>query len=249
MIKSIFRKIKYTIYPYHCPFCLGFWNEFNIHGFEFPILKKVEIIGGGKRPHVCPNCSSTDRLRMIFSYLNSETSFLKPNKSFKILHVAPERLLMQLLKNNNENEYTAIDKFNFGGEIQCGDITQLDFDDNYFDLIICNHVLEHIQDDLLAMSELNRVLKQNGLAILQIPYSEKIYKSIEDYSVTDPIQMEEKFGQDDHVRIYSLNDFKDRLTISNFRTEFISPYLKKWKLNPNKLGLNKKEKLLLAFKK
>lgn len=249
MIKSIFRKIKYTIYPYHCPFCLGFWNEFNIHGFEFPILKEVEIIGGGKRPHVCPNCSSTDRLRMIYSYLKSETSFLKPHKSYKILHIAPERLLMELFKKNKEIEYTAIDKFNFGDEIQYGDITHLEFDDNYFDLVICNHVLEHIKEDLRAMVELNRVLKQKGLAILQIPYSEKISKSIEDYSVINPKHREEQFGQDDHVRIYSLNDFNDRLMISNFRTEFIPPYSKKWKFDPNKIGLNKKEKLLLAHKK
>ena len=62
---------------------------------------------------------------MIYSYLKSETSFLKPNKSFKLLHIAPERLLMELLKKNNQNEYTAIDKFNLDGEIQYGDVTQL----------------------------------------------------------------------------------------------------------------------------
>tara|TARA_B100001287_G_C22685504_1_gene533253 strand:+ start:2156 stop:2905 length:750 start_codon:yes stop_codon:yes gene_type:complete len=249
MIKQIVRKIKYTIYPRYCPFCIGNWREFNSHGFEFPVLKKVEIIGGGKRPHVCPNCSSTDRLRMIYSYLKSETKFLDSDYPLKILHIAPERLLMELFKKNNYHHYTAIDKFNFGGDIRFGDITDLEFDDNYFDLVICNHVLEHIDNDLLAMSELNRVLKKNGIAILQVPYSEKISNNIEDSSIKDPRERELHFGQNDHVRIYALNEFEERLNKSNFKTEFISPFSRNWNNEPNKLGLNKKEKLLLAHKK
>ena len=174
---------------------------------------------------------------------------MEKDKPFKILHIAPERLLMEEFKACKVNEYIAIDKFNYNdNDIRYGDITQLEFDDNYFDLIICNHVLEHIENDLLAMRELNRVLKQKGVAILQIPYSEIISKSIEDYSITDPQKREDNFGQDDHVRIYSLGDFQERLSQSNFRTEFVSPFSKKWKFNPNKLGLNKKEKLLLAHK-
>lgn len=248
MIKPIFKKIKSLIHPFYCPYCIGFWNSFDEHGFEFSILKEVDIIGGGKRNHVCPNCSSTDRLRMIYSYVESKTNFLNASKSFKILHIAPERLLMELFNQNKNNDYIAIDKFNHGGDIKYGDITNLDFDDNSFDLVICNHVMEHIEKDLIAMKELNRVLKKKGLAILQIPYSETLSKSKEDYSITDPQKREENFGQDDHVRIYSLKDYKERLIQCNFKTEFISPFSETWKLNPTKLGLNKREKLLLAYK-
>ena len=99
MIKKIFNIIKYKVHSCFCPFCNGHWNKFDEHGFEFPILNEVEIVGGGKRNHVCPNCSSTDRLRMIYSYLDKETNFLNPNQEIKVLHIAPERLLLELFSN------------------------------------------------------------------------------------------------------------------------------------------------------
>lgn len=249
MIKKIFNTIKYNMYSCYCPFCNGYWNEFNQHGFEFPILNEVKIVGGGKRNHVCPNCSSTDRLRMIYSYLHKETNFLNPKQEIKVLHVAPERLLLELFSNHKYFSYKAIDKFNHGGIVEYGDITELDFNNDYFDLVICNHVLEHIEKDTLAMKEIYRVLKKNGLAILQIPYSDIIAESHEDYSIQDPRLREKHYGQDDHVRIYALKDYKQRLKDEKFETEFLSPYKESWSFDPSKLGLNKKESLLLAFKR
>ncbi len=105
------------------------------------------------------------------------------------------------------------------------DITNIAFEDSCFDVIICNHVLEHISDDHRAMSELYRVLKPEGWAILQTPISLSLSETFEDRSVVTPERREKIFGQDDHVRIYA-KDYKERLekigfcvSIHNIREE------------------------------
>ena len=101
------------------------------------------------------------------------------------------------------------------------DVLNIPFDPNYFDLIICNHVLEHIQNDIDAMKELFRVLKLNGKAILQVPISKNSEKTFEDFSVTDPKERENIFGQFDHVRIYG-QDYTKRLESVGFSVECIN---------------------------
>jgi SAM-dependent methyltransferase len=97
------------------------------------------------------------------------------------------------------------------------DIHEIPFEDNQFDIIFCNHVLEHVRDDKLAMSEMLRVLKPGGWAILQIPIFHPLKeKTIEDPSITDPKERETLFGQDDHVRMYGL-DYADRIREAGFR--------------------------------
>jgi len=95
------------------------------------------------------------------------------------------------------------------------DITDIQYVDNTFDAILCNHVLEHIPDDKKAMKELSRVLKPNGWAILQVPLDPNLDKTFEDPSVTSPEERKRVFGQKDHVRIYG-KDYKDRLEEAGF---------------------------------
>lgn len=97
------------------------------------------------------------------------------------------------------------------------DITQLPFGENYFDLIICYHVLEHVTDDKKAMKELFRVLKSGGVALLQVPFSEN--ETMEDASVTNPEERKKLFGQEDHVRYYGRRDFVSRLQQTGFKVE------------------------------
>ena len=88
------------------------------------------------------------------------------------------------------------------------DICNLPFKDNEFDVILCNHVLEHIPDDTKAMQELYRVLKPDGMAILQIPQDLSREETFEDHSITDKKERAKIFGQYDHVRIYGRNYFE-----------------------------------------
>ena len=123
------------------------------------------------------------------------------------------------------------------------DITGTSFEDNRFDIIFCSHVLEHIEDDHKAMWELHRILSPRGFAILLVPIKDffkgkKIDKTFEDFSIRNPKEREEVFGQRDHVRIYG-RDYEDRLRSAGFHVttdkyiESLSPELvKRYALMP-----------------
>jgi len=91
------------------------------------------------------------------------------------------------------------------------DITDIKFKDNFFDVIICNYVLEHVKDDQKAMSELFRVLKPKGIAILQVPISKTARESFEDFSMTTPECREKYFGQKDCMERLESIGFKVEL--------------------------------------
>jgi ubiquinone/menaquinone biosynthesis C-methylase UbiE len=91
------------------------------------------------------------------------------------------------------------------------DIHEMPFADNRFDYVLCNHVLEHVRDDIKAMQEITRVLKPGGQAILQVPFFSPVPEhTFEDHTITDKRERERIFGQDDHVRKYG-NDYPDRM--------------------------------------
>ncbi|EID14766.1 type 11 methyltransferase [Mycolicibacterium phlei RIVM601174] len=98
------------------------------------------------------------------------------------------------------------------------DITDIEFEDNFFDVIYCSHVLEHVQDDRKAMREFHRVLKPAGWAVLQVPITAN--ETFEDPSVTDPVERLRLFGQEDHVRRYG-PDYKERLSGAGFTVDVV----------------------------
>ena len=137
----------------------------------------------------------------------------------KILHVAPSKHVQDYIKSHPNVSYTAIDLNDskagtgYTGTLDvCGDITKLDeiFKEGEFDGLICSHVLEHIEDDHLAIAQLSRVLKPDGWAIIQVPQAPAPWKTYEDPSITSPEERKKRFGQWNHVRKYGC-DFTDRL--------------------------------------
>ena len=167
---------------------------------------------------LCPGTLSLERHRLLWLYLDRETNFLSSN--LKVLHVAPEQVFYKKFKKLKNWEYFTFDLNSPIADIK-GDLISTNFKDEYFDLIICNHVLEHIEDDKSALDEMYRILKYNGISILQVPINVKRENTFEDLSIKSKIQREKYFGQYDHVREYGL-DFKDRVEQAGFKVEMIN---------------------------
>ena len=201
---------------YVCPFCTSTVKAMKPFGFEFPVLKDKHVIGGGLRDNcLCPICGSVDRERLLLLFLRQRTSlFSHPTR---LLHFAPEPQLRAEIARHRNVEYTTAD-LNRDDVSARVDITDIRFPDASFDAIICNHVLEHIPDDLKAMKELRRVLKPGGWGILQVPISYLLKETYEDPSIVTTEAREQAFGQYDHVRIYA-RDYADRLSSAGFRVE------------------------------
>ena len=170
-----------------------------------------------RRNALSPGTLSLERHRLLWLYLVNETNFL--DSKLKVLHVAPEQIFYKKFKNNMKWDYTTFDLKSPLADIK-GDVTNLTFENNTFDLIICNHVLEHIIDDRTAMKEIYRVLKKDGIGILQVPIDKSLEKTYEDNTLVSKRQRAKNFGQYDHVRKYGI-DYKDRLENTGFSVNLI----------------------------
>lgn len=208
------HSFKYCGEQYVCPFCNGRFSTFLSTGYRVNVLTEKAIIGAGYRNNAkCPRCNSVDRERLVYQYLRVYKVGVF-SRNTRLLHVAPEKNLSAKLKSCPNMDYLSVDLDSPLADVQM-DITDIIYDDESFDVIICNHVLEHIPDDAKAMRELLRVLKKGGFAILQVPISWTIGPTFEDFSITSPEQREQSFGQKDHVRIYG-NDYSQRLKNAGF---------------------------------
>ena len=197
-IYKICRSFLYIGNRYICPCC----------GWRFRTLLPY---GNKKRPNVgCPRCNSAERHRLLWLYLKNKTNFFSDN--LKVLHFAPEYIFQKTLRFMSNLDYISAD-LNSPMAMVKMDITNILYEDNSFDVILCSHVLEHVVDDRKAMRELFRVLKPGGWGILQVPILRD--KTFEDLSIVSPEDRERIFGQKDHVRIYG-RDYKDRLEEAGF---------------------------------
>ncbi len=160
---------------------------------------------GLQRPNVLsPGTLSLERHRLMWLYLKNETDFFTAPK--KVLHMAPEQCFLPLFKKLKNLDYTTADLYAPKVDVKA-DILNLPFAENSFDMVFCNHVLEHIEDDAKAMSELFRVLKPGGMGIFQVPQDLNREKTFEDFSITNPEERAKHFGQYDHVRVYGRDYF------------------------------------------
>lgn len=172
----------------------------------------------GRANALCPNCLSLERHRMMWLFLKERTNFF--TAELKVLHIAPELCFIKRFEKIHQENYITADLESPLAKIKL-DVLDMPFDADSFNVVFCNHVMEHVDDDIKAMSELYRVLKPGGWGIVQVPLFYPLpEKTYEDPTITSPKERELVFGQDDHVRLYG-KDYIDRLKSVGFEAEEI----------------------------
>lgn len=186
--------------------------------FEDPISGKSyrKMLPYGRlnpRPNaLAPHTMSLERHRLLWLFLKQRTDFFTRNA--KMLHVAPEYCFIAPFRKLKNIEYITGDLISPWADVKM-DIQQIPFDDNTFDVIMCNHVLEHVTDDKKAMSEFYRVMKPGGWGIFEVPVDYTSATTLEDTSINTPELREKHYWQDDHLRLYGL-DYADKLRAVGF---------------------------------
>ncbi|MFA8436975.1 MAG: methyltransferase domain-containing protein [Marinifilaceae bacterium] len=212
-----------------CPVCGGHFRKFLPYGYT-----KVT----GRDNALCPRCLSLERHRLLWLFLKEKTSFF--DASLKVLHIAPEQCFYKRFRALPNLDYTTADLESPLADVHF-DVQAIPFSDHSYDVVICNHVLEHVDDDRKAMRELHRILKPGGFAILQVPQDTNLETTYEDPSITDPAEREKHFLQKDHLRLYGL-DYADRLAECGFEVvqdgyvkELNAELVEKYRLPKNEL--------------
>src|SRR5690606_22307716 len=200
---------------------------------------------GNQRNNVLsPSTLSLERHRLFWLYLKNETDFF--SKDLKVLHFAPEQAFYSRFKKQKNLDYTTTDLESPLAVVKA-DICNLPFENDAYDVILCNHVLEHIPDDTKAMRELYRILKPGGMAVLQIPQDLSREKTFEDNSITDKKERTKIFGQYDHVRVYG-RDYFDKLRSIGFKVDAVDYTEKLSKEEVEKYCLAKGEIIPVCYK-
>ncbi len=217
----------------------GGWASFH------PFLRDVRVVGSDVDNFNCPLCRCNDRERHLHMYFDALD--LWPLARGRVLHVAPERALARSLTALPPVEYVKADLMPTAPDVVRMDVTRIQFGDDHFDLVLCNHVLEHVSDDALALSELFRVLKPGGIAILQTPFSRLLARTFCDAGIDTDELRAKLYGQEDHVRLYG-RDLFERIAAAGFGLE-LKPHAEVLPhLDPARYGVNGNEELIMARK-
>ncbi len=212
--RPLLIKLSYLVRPLIAIFLKGNKHVDPIDGKSF----RTFLPYGYENPRenvLSPSTLSLERHRLLWLFLKNETDFF--SKKLSLLHFAPEQAFYKRFKKLKKINYTTTDLNSPLADVKA-DICNLPFDNDSFDVILCNHVLEHIPDDTMAMQELFRVLKPGGWGVFQIPQDLKRDRTFEDDSITDKKERAKIFGQYDHVRIYG-RDYFDKLRSIGFQVE------------------------------
>ncbi len=210
-------------------------------------VKNLNVVGSDVDNFKCFFCGCHDRTRHLFMYFD-KINFWENFKESKTLHIAPEKELIREIRKYNIQEYMLGDLNPYSKELKKIDVTNIPYPNEYFTIVICNHVLEHVVEYQLALKEIYRVLKPKGFAILQTPYSSLLEKNFEDASInTDKLRLF-FYAQEDHVRFFSKKHFFNDLINTGFKLNILEH---KSLFNPQEasfFGVNEKEDLILVYK-
>ena len=251
LIRKLRRGVNGLGHKCHCCICDKTFLKFSKYrgGWDTvsSYLKQLEWTGSDFDNFWCPYCRSHDRERHLKLYFDA-LGFWDYFKEADVLHFAPEKHIAHCIELCKPKRYLKGDINPARKGIEVVDVTSIEEDDKTFDVILCNHVLEHVQDDEKALSELFRVLKPGGMAILQTPYSPKLLQTRErDPDISTESQHLEFYGQEDHIRLYGV-DLIDRIFAVGFdlmqkRHRLVLP-----DIDSCRAGVNPDEPLFMARK-
>jgi SAM-dependent methyltransferase len=211
-----------------------------------PFMAAMEAVGSDIDNFSCPRCGSHDRERHLFLYLGA-TGMTGLMAGARILHLAPEQHIAALILRNKPAHYVRGDLYPASAEVERVDLQNIQYPDASFDLVIANHVLEHVYDDVAALTEIRRVLREGGHAILQTPYSPVLMTSFEDAGIASGAARLQAYGQEDHVRLYG-RDIFDRFASAGFVNKSLAHSHALPDVNPRVYGVNPLEPLFLFQK-
>lgn len=189
-----------------------------INGRTYRMFLPYGYGGSVKRKNaLSPQTLSLERHRLLWLYLKNKTNFFTAKA--KMLHVAPEQCYYNIFRSMKNLDYTTADLNSPLAEIKM-DLHRIPFSDNTFDIVFCNHVLEHVKDDRQCTREIFRVLKPGGWAILQSPVDISRADTLEDSSITSEADREKHYWQKDHLRLFG-RDYADRLRSAGFNVKAV----------------------------
>ncbi len=202
-------------FPNFLPLSASYFETANQLRSEFS-LDDFETLNLGQ--YLCPCCGASDRDRLYALFIQN---VLRPpcGRTLRVLEIAPAPALSRLLRALPATSYRSADLCSPLADDHVDIMDMHIYQDESFDFIICSHVLEHVRDDRQAMRELHRILSPEGLAILMVPILLTASHTDEDPGESDPQSRIRRFGQDDHVRLYSRQDFLERLQSAGFVVE------------------------------
>ncbi len=212
-------------------------------GKRAPLMVALGTIGSNVKNFGCPSCGCHDRERHLLLYLEA-LGLIDSFEGAAILHFAPELRLSEIVEAKVPGRYVKGDLYPTSESIETIDMLAIDYPSESFDFVIANHVLEHVDDDLLALSELRRVLKAGGYAILQTPFSDKLTQTFSDPGIDSSSARYQAYGQEDHVRLYGRDIFA-RIESAGFRSRVATHEEKLADIDPLKFGVNEKEPFFL----
>ncbi|NNM06468.1 MAG: methyltransferase domain-containing protein [Gemmatimonadetes bacterium] len=232
-----------------CMFCGKSYRRFLHQGVRADVFKKHRVSGAGFKKNVrCPNCGSNQRTRLLHLFFEFRTEIYE--KDVRVLHISPKRPIARELRRHQNIDHVCgalfPERFAEFRAVRL-DVTDIEFADGEFDVVICNHVLEHVREDETAMKEIYRVLTPGGFAVLQVPLALDLAETLEDPKVVEKRERIHAYGQKDHLRLYGL-DYFDRLRNAGFRVSRDNPFKNQWVPDVENFCLDKDEDIFLGSK-
>ncbi|HAR65346.1 MAG TPA: SAM-dependent methyltransferase [Lentisphaeria bacterium] len=251
MVRRLRRGINGLGARCRCCFCeTSFWKFSKYRGGWEAVssyLRELDWVSSEFDHFWCPFCRSHDRERHL-KYFFDALDFWRRFEGAVVLHLAPEKHLGRCIESCGPERYLQGDLVPVRETIEVVDVTDIHEEDDSFDVVLCNHVLEHVPEDAKALGELFRVLKPGGVAILQTPFAAKLGKTRErDPEVTTEAQCLEFYGQEDHVRLYG-TDLMDRIGAAGFELDLQTHDAVLPELDCGVAGVSRNERLILARK-
>jgi predicted SAM-dependent methyltransferase len=233
-----FKKVAPLLYKgnnVECPVCERSFSKFLSYGSDIAHRENV----------LCPYDLTLERHRLMWLYLRDHSNFFTANH-LEVLHIAPEQCFHGKFKVQKNLNYVTGDLVSPLADLHF-DLHSIPLDDNSFDVVFCNHVLEHVDDALQCMRELHRVLRPGGWGIMQVPQDFDRDITYEDTSITSPEDREKHFWQKDHVRLFG-NDYPQWLEKAGFNVEVFDKESKYDSKMIERFRLQKKEILYIVHK-